>query len=128
MSLLLWLACTPKPASFAECGALESPDQRTVCRLEQIAPVASDREAVLAQADSIDDALERDMLLVELAVGDPRNQGWICKQVRHDYGAKKCEQVLGRPHLATPPKQERGPPPQGGAPGPSKPPPPKGTP
>lgn len=111
MSLLLLLSCTPAPASFAECAALESPDQRTVCRLGQLAEVASDKEKVLTLADSIQDPLERDMLLVELAVGDPRNQGWICKQVQHDYGAKKCEQVLGRPHLATPPKEERGPPP-----------------
>lgn len=109
MMLLLLAACTPEPASFADCAALASPDQRTVCRLTQLEGVASDRDVVLSQADTIQDPLERDMLLVELAVGDPRNQGWICKQVRHDYGAKKCEQVLGRPHLATPPKQERGP-------------------
>ena len=110
MSLWLLLGCTPAPASFAECADLASPDLRTVCRVEQLAEVALDKEQVLRQADTIQDPLERDMLLVELAVGDPRNQGWICKQVRHDYGAKKCEQVLGRPHLATPPKQERGPP------------------
>lgn len=109
MSLLLLLGCTPEPVSFAECAALVSPDLRTVCRVGQLADVARDRELLIQQADSIQDSLERDMLLVELAVGDPRNQGWICKQVRHDYGAKKCEQVLGRPHLATPPKEERGP-------------------
>lgn len=119
MSLLLLLSCTPVPTSFAECAVLESPDLRTVCRVGQLADVASEREEVLLQADSILDPLERDMLLVELAVGDPRNQGWICKQVRHDYGAKKCEQVLGRPHLATPPKDELGPP---SGNGPSKPP------
>ena len=109
MSLLLLLGCTPEPASFADCAALVSPDLRTVCRVVQLADVAWDRDLLISQADSIQDPLERDMLLVELAVGDPRNQGWICKQVRHDYGAKKCEQVLGRPHLATPPKEERGP-------------------
>ena len=109
MSLLLLLGCTPEPASFADCEALVSPDLRTVCRVVQLDDVAWDRELLIRQADSIQDPLERDMLLVELAVGDPRNQGWICKQVRHDYGAKKCEQVLGRPHLATPPKEERGP-------------------
>lgn len=110
MSLLLLLSCTPAPASFEECARLQSPDERTVCRVEQLAGLASEQDRVLSLADSIQDPLERDMLLVELAVGDPRNQGWICNQVRHDYGAKKCEQVLGRPHLGTPAKEERGPP------------------
>ncbi|MED5371664.1 MAG: hypothetical protein VX899_11655 [Myxococcota bacterium] len=113
MIALLLLACTPEPADFAGCAALSAPDARTLCRLQHL---PAERDAILAQADTIADPLERDMLLVELAVSDPRNQGWICKQVHHDYGERQCLQVLGRPHLSTPPKADRPPEPPPRAP------------
>ncbi len=92
--ILLLLACT-KPTSFEECNALSDAVERSDCHF-RFALGAEDQEALLAGMGS---DLERDVLIVRLAEHDPRAAGQLCKEARTVSGRKKCESVLGRPHL-----------------------------
>lgn len=99
--ILLWLACTPK--TLADCAGLRDANERTVCRVGFLEgqPV----EQLHAALADIDDPDEHDLLLVELAVMDPTLGPALCPGTRSPYGARQCEQVLGRPHLAGSPKE-----------------------
>lgn len=101
--ILLLLACTGAPQSLAECDRLRDANDRTVCRVGflQGQPV----DALQAALATIDDPDEHDLLLVELAVADTTLGPTLCPGTRSPYGARQCEQVLGRPHLAGSPKE-----------------------
>jgi len=92
--ILLVLACT-EPASFEECNTLSDAVERSDCHY-RFAVGAEDQQALLASMGS---DLERDVLIVRLAEHDPREAGQLCKQARTTSGRKKCDSVLGRPHL-----------------------------
>ena len=92
--ILLLLACS-KPTSFEECATVRDSIERSDCQL-RFASEAEDPQPLL---DGMDSDLERDVLIVRLAEEDPRQAGRLCEQARTTSGRKKCDSVLGRPHL-----------------------------
>ncbi|MFZ5477971.1 MAG: hypothetical protein ACOZNI_14450 [Myxococcota bacterium] len=58
-------------------------------------------DAVLARAR---DDVEHDLLVERLAVRHHDKASALCPRMRTPQGKDKCAKVLGRPHLAGPPK------------------------
>jgi hypothetical protein len=58
-------------------------------------------DAVLARAP---DDVAHDLLVERLAVRHHDKAGQLCPRMRTPQGKEKCAKVLGRPHLAGPPK------------------------
>ena len=54
------------------------------------------------QLKTIDDSVSRDLLLLQLAVQQPRHSTELCKRVQTSGAKEKCKQVIGRPHLTIP--------------------------
>ena len=52
--------------------------------------------------DSIKDPINKDLLLLKLAVQEPNFSGELCKRVQTAGAKEKCRQVIGRPHLTIP--------------------------
>lgn len=92
--ILLLLACLT-PGSFEECSQLGDSVARSDCQFG-FAKEAEDPQPLL---DVLSSDLERDVLIVRLAEEDPRQAGRLCQQARTTSGRKKCDSVLGRPHL-----------------------------
>ena len=102
--MLLWLAaCVGAPESLADCDAMRDANERTQCRASLLTGQPVD--ALQAALAGIEDPDEHDLLLVELAVADTTLGPALCPGTRSPYGARQCEQVLGRPHLAGSPKE-----------------------
>ena len=47
----------------------------------------------------VDDPMQRDLLLLQLAVASPRFSPDLCRKVESHGAVEKCRQVMGRPHL-----------------------------
>ena len=92
---LLWGCVTP--TSFEECAQLGDAVERSDCQYT-FATAAEDPKPLV---DSVESDLERDVLIVRLAESDPAHAGLLCRDVRTDSGKRRCESVLGRPHLGT---------------------------
>jgi len=97
-----WLACARSPG-IEGCAELRDPTEVEDCRLEE-ALALGDAEAVRVAIASIEPALSRDLLRLRLAVRDPAQARSFCEEVEGDEARRKCEQVLGRPHLSVPPE------------------------
>ena len=106
--LLLALACgTPEPAALADCAALSDPAEREACHFRFIAPLVGDDAALDAALASLDDPGSRDLVLLRLAIANPKEAAGLCRKVTTEGAKARCRQVLGRPHLQStrrPPK------------------------
>lgn len=98
----LWLACGRAPG-IEGCAELRDPTEREDCRLEE-ALAMTEVEALRAAIATIEPDTSRDLLRLRLAVHDPQNARWLCQEVEGEQAKRKCEQVLGRPHLSMPPE------------------------
>ena len=96
MVALILLACS-EPQSFEDCSTVADAVDRSDCQY-RFASEAGDPKPLL---DGMTSDLERDVLIVRLAEADPARAGALCNEVRTDSGRRRCESVLGRPHLGT---------------------------
>ena len=55
-----------------------------------------------AQLKKISDPMERDVLLIRLAVQNPLHSSALCQKVQTMGAKEKCQKVIERPHLSTP--------------------------
>ena len=97
--ILALLACTTPPTDFAGCSQLSGLEERTVCRADFSVPLPKSNAELEQRLASIEDPVERDLLLVELAVRDPSAGTRLCARAETPLGTRQCEQVVGRPHL-----------------------------
>ena len=113
----LALACG-QPQDLPGCAALDDPGARESCRWALIAPLADDEAALDAALAQVDEPESRDLLLLRLALSEPRRAPRLCARVRTPGAVEKCQQVLGRPHLGSAPRAPAAPPgaPQGAPP------------
>ena len=101
---MIWLllACG-RPPGIEGCTALRDATEREDCRLEE-ALAMTDEASLRAAIAAIEPDTSRDLLRLRLAVHDPQNASWLCNEVEGEQAQRKCEQVLGRPHLSMPPE------------------------
>ena len=104
MSLLflLLMGCQTEPASFAECSALTEVVPREDCRLAFAKRALDTPEVLLALVDSVEEPVQRDLLINRLAKTDPQRAGHLCEKASTPEGRSKCRGVVGRPHLRAP--------------------------
>lgn len=63
---------------------------------------SGDPAALDAELARFTDARARDLVLLELAVAEPKAGGNLCARVTTEAGKEKCAKVIGRPHLQGP--------------------------
>ena len=68
---------------------------------QDLQPLLGDWAAFDRQLQTIDDPLQRDLLLLQLAVLSPRHAPALCKRTESQNAQEKCRQVVGRPHLGS---------------------------
>ncbi len=86
---------------------LADAERREDCRFEFALALAEDPAMLDAALASLEgDPLSRDLLLLRLTVHDPVKFGDLCRSVDTEAARTRCRQVLGRPHLRTPPVRE----------------------
>ncbi len=128
----LLTACgDPEPQALEDCASLSDAGAREECRYTFVAPLVGDKKALDAALEQIPEAESRDLLLLRLAIAEPRKAARLCEKVTTPGADERCRQVLGRPHLQSTPKAPKDPP-SGRPPAPGKgeapPPPPEGAP
>ena len=102
---------TSTSANPSDCSTVDDWQNRLDCAYEQAEPLVETDglEANLAKLDAKED---RDMVLYRLAVNHPQQANRLCQMVTTRAFVEKCQQVVGRPHLATTPQPSKpGPPP-----------------
>ena len=91
--------CNSAPASLADCVQVSDPAAREECHYTFILPLLDDPPSLDAALASLDDPASRDLLLLRLAIADPKRAAALCKRVASEGAKERCRQVLGRPHL-----------------------------
>lgn len=99
LAALLAFACGGAPQSLEDCDEVRDPAAQEECRYTFILPLLGDPPSLDAALASIDDPGSRDLLLLRLAIADPKRAGALCKRVATEGAKARCRQVLGRPHL-----------------------------
>jgi len=69
--------------------------------VEQYLPLLGEWEQFDSSIKDLDQGT-RDLLLLRLAVQQPRYSPQLCQRVETENAKEKCKQVIGRPHLTTP--------------------------
>jgi hypothetical protein len=105
----LALACG-QPQDLPGCATLRDPGEREACRWALIAPLADDDAALDAALAQVAEPESRDLLLLRLALSEPRRAPRLCARVSTPGAVEKCQQVLGRPHLGSAPRAPAAPP------------------
>lgn len=109
--LLGLAACSePEPEALADCAALSDVGEREECRYGFVAPLVGDTKALDAALAQIPEVESRDLLLLRLAIAEPRKAKKLCERVTTPGAEERCRQVLGRPHLQTTPRPPKDPP------------------
>ncbi len=97
-------ACT---GDANDCASLRDDVARENCLFDRISaafeagdPTWRDQLAEITNIDS------RDLVRLRLAIVDPRQGPTICAEVETPAAKARCRQVVGRPHLASPPRPE----------------------
>ena len=99
----LLLGCHREPG-LAGCDAVRDPIAREECRYDAIKPLVDDDASLRAALDSMTDTASRDLVLLRLAFDRPERGQALCQMVRTAPVKDKCDKVVGRPHLAGPPR------------------------
>ncbi len=91
--------------SDAPCADIRDEVARENCQFERVSALfeAGDPgwEAALQAVPS---PSSRDLVRLRLAIIDPQKGPVICGAVETDDARARCQQVVGRPHLASPPR------------------------
>ncbi|MES2644956.1 MAG: hypothetical protein V4850_36050 [Myxococcota bacterium] len=97
------LGCHNEPG-LPGCDGVRDPIAREECRYDAIKPLVDDEAALRAAVDSMTDAASRDLVLLRLAFDRPDRGQAMCRLVKTASVKEKCDKVVGRPHLAGPPR------------------------
>ncbi len=89
---------------LAGCDGMGDPIAREECRYDNVKPLVKDDAALRAAVDTIPDPASRDLLLLRLAFDQPERAQALCTMVKTPAVREKCDKVVGRPHLAGPPR------------------------
>ncbi len=109
VALLLSLGCD---SGDSTCASLRDEVERENCQFELVATLFEDGDpAWKQQLAAVPTAASRDLVRLRLAIIEPQQGPAICAEVETDAARERCKQVVGRPHLASPPR-----PPGGGTP------------
>ena len=100
----------PEPSNLGECVQLSTVAAREECRYGFVLPLVEDSKALDAALAQIPEVESRDLLLLRLAIAEPRKAARYCKRVTTPGAEERCRQVLGRPHLQSTPKPPQDPP------------------
>ena len=68
---------------------------------EELSLLVGSWEAFDRKLAERDNAQDRDILLLALAVEYPRHAQRLCKRTTGEVAREKCRQVIGRPHLGS---------------------------
>lgn len=104
MAALIFLLACVGGEGLAACDGVSDPVSKEDCRYQVVKKLLDDRPAFTAAVDSITPDTSRDLLLYRIAFDEPKRAPELCRMVRTAATKEKCEKVLGRPHLAGPPK------------------------
>ena len=104
--LVAWVvACgEAEPQKMEDCVRVKDATERETCRFEFAQTLIKDKPALEKSLQSIEDVASADLLRLRLAVHHPMASGWLCAGVKTDVARRKCDQVLGRPHLSGGPR------------------------
>ncbi len=92
-------------ASGDPCASVADPVQRENCLFERVsAQFEQGDPAWRTQIAAVDSPASRDLLRLRLAILDPQQGPALCEEVETESARARCTQVVGRPHLATPPR------------------------
>jgi hypothetical protein len=90
-----------------DCASLRDDVARENCLFERVSasfqaqdPKWRRQLAAIASPDS------RDLVRLRLAILDPQQGPTICAEVETASAKDRCQRVVGRPHLASPPRPE----------------------
>ncbi len=98
-ALVLAAGCSTPPASLEDCASVSDPAQREACHYERVLPLLDDPPSLDAALARVNDSASRDLLLLRLAIADPKRAAALCTRVASTGAKERCRQVLGRPHL-----------------------------
>jgi hypothetical protein len=104
----LALAATGCGEAGDDCAALGDEVARENCLFERVSTLfEADDPSWRQQLEAIPSAASRDLLRLRLAILDPTRGPALCAGVETPSARARCQQVVGRPHLASPPRHER---------------------
>jgi hypothetical protein len=99
-------------ATMASCSASDDPcagerDEvaRENCQFERVSAQFEAGDARWKETlQGIGSAASRDLVRLRLAVLAPQQGPALCTEVETEAARERCKQVVGRPHLASPPR------------------------
>ncbi len=101
-TLALVLACGE---SSDPCTGIGDEVQRENCQFERVAALFERGDARWReQLQAVPSAASRDLVRLRLAIVEPQLGPAICAEVETAPAKARCQQVVGRPHLASPPQ------------------------
>lgn len=73
--------------------------QETTPTAQTLSLLLETPKAFEAELQKISDPVEKDIVLLQLAVQQPKYARMLCKNIQTDNAKEKCKQIIGRPHL-----------------------------
>jgi hypothetical protein len=106
LALILSFAALPGcEASDAPCAGERDEVARENCQFERVSTQFEAGDARWKETlQGIDSAASRDLVRLRLAVLAPQQGPALCTEVETEAARERCKQVVGRPHLASPPR------------------------
>lgn len=100
--LALLLGCSD---AADPCANIRGEVPRENCQFERIATLFEIGDARWhEQLQALPSAASRDLVRLRLAIVEPQQGPAICAEVETKPARARCQQVVGRPHLASPPQ------------------------
>ena len=79
---------------FIACMSNEPPT------LEALTPLLKKPQKFNSELAKIQDPGHRDLLLLQLAIREPKYSQKLCHKIQTKNAKEKCRQIIGRPHLS----------------------------
>ena len=87
------------------CAGLGDEIERENCQLERVSTLFQAGDARWKeQLSAIPSATSRDLVRLRLAILEPQQGPVFCAEVETADARARCQQVVGRPHLSSPPR------------------------
>ena len=79
---------------FIACTANEPPTPETLI------PLLQDPNAFYSELTKVQDPDYQDLLVLQVAIREPKYAENLCKKVKTKNAKERCRQIIGRPHLS----------------------------
>ena len=73
--------------------------QETKPTAQTLLPMLNNPKALEVELQKLSSPVEKDLVLLQLAVRQPKYARMLCKKIQTDNAKEKCQQIIGRPHL-----------------------------